>query len=277
MIEELEGANFGPVELFTDRRMVRDYCSATGDDPDRWRKAAPPSLAGSLIFAVTPRLLEDPRAIESARSVIHGDQGFVWHHPIPVESSLSVSGTVNKVRERGGIAFVSFEARVREGSKEIVSSSSTFLMSGDTPPVPGGGEEPEPAATFGSDLGPMGAVESVDGPLAPVNRSASRADLVRYAAASGDFNPIHWDHESAVAAGLPGVVVHGLFQTAWLCQYAARFGGGDRPLASAKFRYRKPLRPAESARITGEVSGRKIVVSLDGSDGTVVQGTLELP
>jgi acyl dehydratase len=38
----------------------------------------------------------------------------------------------------------------------------------------------------------------------------TRADLVRYAGASGDFNPIHWSERTAVAVGLPGVIAHGM-------------------------------------------------------------------
>ncbi|WP_370942152.1 MaoC/PaaZ C-terminal domain-containing protein [Amycolatopsis sp. cg5] len=38
----------------------------------------------------------------------------------------------------------------------------------------------------------------------------SRADLVRYAGASGDFNALHWSDEAAAAAGLGGVVAHGM-------------------------------------------------------------------
>jgi acyl dehydratase len=41
-----------------------------------------------------------------------------------------------------------------------------------------------------------------------------RADLVRYAGASGDFNPIHWSDRVATAVGLPGVIAHGMFTMA---------------------------------------------------------------
>jgi len=41
-----------------------------------------------------------------------------------------------------------------------------------------------------------------------------RVDLVRYAGASGDFNPIHWSDRVATAVGLPGVIAHGMFTMA---------------------------------------------------------------
>lgn len=42
----------------------------------------------------------------------------------------------------------------------------------------------------------------------------TRADLVRYAAASGDHNPIHQDESVAVSVGLPGVIAHGMYTMA---------------------------------------------------------------
>jgi acyl dehydratase len=42
----------------------------------------------------------------------------------------------------------------------------------------------------------------------------ARADLVRYAGASGDFNPIHWNERFAKDVGLPDVIAHGMFTMA---------------------------------------------------------------
>lgn len=44
--------------------------------------------------------------------------------------------------------------------------------------------------------------------------TVTRADLVRYAAASGDHNPIHQDEAVATSVGLPGVIAHGMFTMA---------------------------------------------------------------
>jgi len=44
----------------------------------------------------------------------------------------------------------------------------------------------------------------------PQRFTLTRADLVRYAGASGDFNPIHWSDRVAGGVGLPGVIAHGM-------------------------------------------------------------------
>jgi acyl dehydratase len=41
-----------------------------------------------------------------------------------------------------------------------------------------------------------------------------RVDLVKYAGASGDFNPIHWDEKFAKSVGLPDIIAHGMFTMA---------------------------------------------------------------
>ncbi|MEO3807906.1 MaoC family dehydratase [Sphaerisporangium sp. B11E5] len=47
-----------------------------------------------------------------------------------------------------------------------------------------------------------------------VDYPVSRVDLVMYAGASGDFNPIHWNERHAKAVGLPDVIAHGMYTMA---------------------------------------------------------------
>jgi acyl dehydratase len=52
-----------------------------------------------------------------------------------------------------------------------------------------------------------------------------RSDLVRYAGASGDFNPIHWSDRVATSVGLPGVIAHGMFTMALAARAVATWTG----------------------------------------------------
>ena len=47
---------------------------------------------------------------------------------------------------------------------------------------------------------------------------AALRDMVEFAAASGDFNPIHFDRDAATASGLAGIIVPGLLKAAWLAE-----------------------------------------------------------
>ncbi len=56
--------------------------------------------------------------------------------------------------------------------------------------------------------------------------AVTRADLVRYAAASGDQNPIHQDEAVATSVGLPGVIAHGMFTMALAARAVADWTDG---------------------------------------------------
>lgn len=265
--EDFVGRSYGPVTYSTNRAVCDRFIVATGDDPSRWTESAPSSLAGAMLFAVAPLLLGDPELAGVSGSVIHGEQTFTWLRPIPIDAELAVGGILTRFRERGGVYFVGFDLTVGDSNGDVLTGSSLFLMSRDAPPAGQTPEETEPDPGAGSDLAVAGALDPpADGELVAVlSRSASRADLVRYAGASQDFNPIHWDHGSAVAAGLPGVVVHGLMQSAWLCQAVERHGAA---VGSARFRYRAPLRPAVRVEVSGARTTKGWEVRIVAGDGT---------
>lgn len=253
LLDEVIGTAYGPLRYRTCVEKVSEFVESTGDDPGRWVNSAPPSLAGALLFVVAPALLADPRLAEFTGSVIHGDQSFAWYAPIPLETDLEVSGSLIRARERGGVLFAGFDVLVTANSERILDGSSTFLMAAGSPPAGDTAEEAEPAPAAGSRLDPPPTtpLPPIGDEVSPLPRGVSRAGLVRYAAASRDFNPIHWDHTAAVGAGLAGVVVHGLLQSAWLIQAGCRHRHGERPLTTARFRYRAPLRPGVAVSVHG--------------------------
>jgi len=62
--------------------------------------------------------------------------------------------------------------------------------------------------------------------LATLTFVVRRSDLVRYAGASGDFNPIHWSDRVATSVGLPGVIAHGMFTLALAARAVAEWTDG---------------------------------------------------
>jgi acyl dehydratase len=78
----------------------------------------------------------------------------------------------------------------------------------------------------------------------PLRHTLTRTDLVMYAGASGDFNPMHTDEIAAQAAGLPSVFGHGMF-TAGLLATAVTNYVGIGTLRSYKVRFTKQTWPGE--------------------------------
>jgi acyl dehydratase len=92
------------------------------------------------------------------------------------------------------------------------------------------------------DTGPALAV----GPI-------TRTDIVRYAGASGDFNPVHHDEPFARSAGLPSVMAHGMLSAGILASFVTRwFGAGS--VRRYKVRFRERVWPGDVLTAEGRVT-----------------------
>jgi acyl dehydratase len=71
--------------------------------------------------------------------------------------------------------------------------------------------------------------------------TVTRADLVRYAGASGDFNPIHWNQRVATSVGLPDVIAHGMFTMALAGRAVTDWTGDPGALVEYHVRFGRPV------------------------------------
>jgi acyl dehydratase len=76
---------------------------------------------------------------------------------------------------------------------------------------------------------------------------------IRYAGASGDFNPIHTDEEFARAAGLPGRILHGLWTMAQVARAQTDAAGGPEHLKRLSVQFRGMGIPEQELVVTGTV------------------------
>ncbi|WP_427888733.1 MaoC family dehydratase [Kribbella sp. GL6] len=77
--------------------------------------------------------------------------------------------------------------------------------------------------------------------LPPLTVTLRREDLVRYAGASGDFNPIHWNDRMAAALGLPGVIAHGMLTMASAIRVVTDWIADPADLVEYGVRFTKPV------------------------------------
>ncbi|MEU2676200.1 MaoC family dehydratase [Streptomyces sp. NPDC007107] len=95
----------------------------------------------------------------------------------------------------------------------------------------------------------------------------TRATLVQYAGASGDFNPIHWNEKFAREVGLPDVIAHGMFTMAEAVRVVTDWAGDPGAVVEYGVRFTKPVVvPNDDTGALIEVSG-KVAAKLD--DNTV--------
>jgi acyl dehydratase len=105
--------------------------------------------------------------------------------------------------------------------------------------------------------------------------TVTRADLVRYAGASGDFNPIHWNERVATAVGLPGVIAHGMFTMALASRAVTDWAGDPGALVEYQVRFGRPVPVPDDEGAEVTVAGKVGALLDDGRvrvDLTVTTG-----
>ncbi|KQS73567.1 MaoC family dehydratase [Modestobacter sp. Leaf380] len=104
----------------------------------------------------------------------------------------------------------------------------------------------------------------------------TRADLVRYAGASGDFNVIHWNERVATEVGLPGVIAHGMLTAGLAARAVTAWAGDPGALVEYSVRFSRPVVvPDDGVGAELVVRGRVAAVLEDGRvrvDLTVTSG-----
>jgi acyl dehydratase len=111
--------------------------------------------------------------------------------------------------------------------------------------------------------------------LPPLTVTLRREDLVRYAGASGDFNPIHWNDRMAAALGLPGVIAHGMLTMASAVRVVTDWIEDPADLVEYGVRFTKPVVVPDDdkgAAVTFSAKVDKVADGLAEIDITAVAG-----
>ena len=98
--------------------------------------------------------------------------------------------------------------------------------------------------------------------LPPLAVRVTRADLVRYAGASGDLNPIHWSDRVAGSVGLPGVIAHGMLTMALAGRLVTDWVGDPAAMRTYGVRFTRPVVvPDDDEGALVELSGKVTAVT----------------
>jgi 3-hydroxybutyryl-CoA dehydratase len=115
--------------------------------------------------------------------------------------------------------------------------------------------------------------------LTPITRGPiTRSQIARFAAATGDFNPIHTDEAFAQKVGFPSIIAHGPLTLAFLTQALGHNFGPDK-VKGVTAQFRAPILPGDTLRVEGtvtEVAGGRASCELRvvrGDDDVVATGT----
>ncbi len=260
------------------RERIAQYAEATNDPIEAHRKGevAPP------VFAIVPSFMSimqssftvAPPAV--AMKVVHGEQDFHFHRPIRPGDVISTRAKPLGFAAAPNGTTTAFLLECRDGDGELVNEQymTAFFRKVDA------GE------TVG-ELAPKHKFPESARDEAPVAKVVARMDddqTFRYSPASGDPMPIHLDEDAAKAAGLPGIIIHGLCTqafTSWAVLTEVADGDTAR-LKRLAVRFAKPVLPGQELTTTiwkaGSADGVTTYVfeSSVGDDVVIKDGLAEI-
>ena len=246
--------DFDPVVV--DQQTIDAYCDATNDANPRYLDAARPdgTVAPPLYIIRIGRdplfsAILDPKVNADVVRLLHGEQDFSFHHLVRPGDPIRTRGVIADIidKETGQILVVHID--FFRDDQLVADCDATLFIRAKHPPKREKKAKPEPPPeptwTFTEDI------------LVADDQS------VRYAEVSQDVNPLHTNPMVAKAAGLPGVVLHGLCTMAF-CHHALinRLAHGDPArLRRIKVRFSKPVFMKDVVTVKG------VTVEPDGDGG----------
>lgn len=199
---------------------------------------APPTFTMVAGAEIVERLVTETLKLDRARTV-HGEQAYDYLAPIRAGMTLrcraSLVSDVTKPGRTGPMRVVTIAVHYADVATGVDLVRETMTIIEKAPVSNAGPPHPIPPPQGGREApnNPRPSPEPSPVPLGPVTRT----DLVRYAGASGDFNPLHHDPDFARAAGLPEVMAHGMYSAGLVASQVERwFGVGAMTRYSVRFR-----------------------------------------
>ena len=207
-------------------------------DPHRALRALP-SMA--VVLGYPGFWLADPATGVDAVRLVHGEQGIVLHHPLPVAGEIigrsRVTGLTDKGAGKGALLYTEREVIDAATGTLLATTLSTTFLRGD------GG--------FGGPAGPVRPPHPVPEtePDLVINLPTRPEQALLYRL-NGDDNPLHADPAIAAKAGFPRPILHGLCTFGVVGHALLRGLCGYDParLAEMHLRFSAPVFPGETIR-----------------------------
>jgi NAD(P)-dependent dehydrogenase (short-subunit alcohol dehydrogenase family)/acyl dehydratase/putative sterol carrier protein len=238
------------------------YAAATGDDSPAYVGAAaicPPMFHVRLFKALMFTIAADPELGLDLLRLVHGEHDATFHHPIRPWDLVQLRARLESVEEKSsGLLVVSRMYGFVEGRLAVECRTAYFVR---------GRKKPEEAKTAAREP----ALEVTPLFTAPIGVAPDQS--LRYAAASLDDNPIHTDAATALAAGLPGVILQGLCTMAMTAAAVVRAAADNdaRRLARFSVRFARPvLNDSTLTTVAWPLEGGRLGVETRDAAGNLV-------
>jgi acyl dehydratase len=218
--DELPATGLAVDNVVADIDALAAYCRVCGFTLG---DALPITFPHVLAFPLQMKLMTDDAFPFPLLGLVHIDNSITQHRPIGTDEPLEIAVRVEDLRSHPKGTAISLIVEARVGGETVWEETGTILRRGPGRAAGAVLSGPEPVA----DDVPATSQWRLDGDLGR-----------RYAAASGDRNPIHLHRLSAQALGFPRAIAHGMWSKA---RCLAQLESGLRPAYTVEARFRKPV------------------------------------
>jgi acyl dehydratase len=234
---------------------IRAYAAATNEDNPAFAgedPVGPPAFPVVPVQAVLGVALFDPELNVNLMRLVHGEEDHLLLAPIRPGDILTIEGRLEsiEVKESGETFTVATRLTNQDGVTAAELRSLMFVR-GSGGRTKAAAEEPPPEPEY----------------VFTTSQTVDEDQTYRYAEASGDHNPIHIDPEFARnAAGLPGIILHGMATMAFASKAVLDNVAGADParLRRIKVRFSKPVFPGDTLTTRGWVESTEDGVTTYG-------------
>lgn len=265
---DLAGTRWGPIDwTFTTRRVLAYRAALSPDDAAGLDDAAPEGLFALPMQIVSPEWVlvlaarehaGQTLTAEEARRAVHAGQDSRFHRPVAAGETLTLEARLLGARatRAGVVSATSFTARDAAGALVVESLSTTVyrdveLTGAPTADVPAPDYAPPETAPGAATIPLAAALPHV------------------YSECAEIWNPIHTERKVALAAGLPGIIVHGTALWALAGLEAARLhaSGDTRRLKRLAARFTAPAFPGRPTTLEHDRADDAVRLRLRSDDG----------
>ena len=311
MMDQSMIGQFGPdYEMPIERGKIREFANATYAPWPEYlddRRAVIPATFLSSAGVYWGYTLERPRGtllerIDHDLSVpLHAEESYVFHGEPPragdvLTARACLESCTEKHGRRGGkLNFLTLLTEFRDSNGELVAEARSVTVTSDAQgDIAASAPDYEPTEIGQDPMDPFAGIERAEPADLVQGDSPGKIDMaplsvheiVRYAAAGGEDNPLHYDLAYAKAQGFPGLFGLGMHQAGGLAAYAARWLGAEN-VRGYRIRFPNMFFVGDALSYEGKVSniknaGGRRVATLDlnchrKSDGApIVQSVMQL-
>ena len=255
------GEEFDSFRYEVSREKIKEYSLAIGmpdPDPTAETVVAPPTFAACFTLGAVSPLWLDP-SLSPHPNHVHAQQEFEFHRPMRSGDRYECQRRIADVSEHKGLEFLTFEFTCHDvATDEPVVTARTVIVYFDP-------ERPRAAAGRAADVSAAAtpapaAATGQFADLAAGQRLPSRTEtidqarLIRYAGATADFTPLHWDavHARRVSP-TGGIIAPGMLSMGYTARLVTDWMPADARLESLSASFRAPCPLGATLTIGGEV------------------------